>query len=200
MSLTAAAPDRERGEAARLASLLLRFANAVGHPAPGHKPPDALKVGSEAFIFGPSWTPIPIAAIESFLFALPCPVLLSSTLTRGVVTLTLVEDLTGDRRRWAEKTLSNGAACLDSLTTQLGLAETAPVLVEFEDESHVFSVATIRYWAQHLPVEIGWNLGRLEGEPRAEACMLLIRADGKPFPGRSSMLRPGWRRSSGDAT
>jgi hypothetical protein len=192
-------PDPERPDAARLALTLLRVAGAAAHPYPGHTPPGQPRIGTEAFVFLPSWTSIPIGEVESFLVSLPSPALLSSTLIRGVINLFLLEELSGDRRRWAEKTLSNQVACFDSMCTQQGLTDNTRVLLEFEEESHIFPLPTIRYWARQMAVDIGWTLNRLDDEPRAGACLLLMRADGNPFRGRSSMLRPGWRRSSGDA-
>ena len=198
MSSTPTDLDAQRLEAARLAHILLRFASAAAHPPFGHTPPGMLKIGTEAYVFGPSWSPVANAAVEPFLTGLPSPALLSPGLMRGSVHLTLVAELSGERRRWAEKTLSNQIAVLDSLMEQQGLGDSARLLVEFEGEHHVFTLGTFRYYAQHFAVEVGWNLNRLDGDPQADACLKLLRADGKPFSGRSSMMPPGWRRA-GDA-
>ncbi len=190
----------DRPEAARLANIVLRFASLVAHPPLGHTPPGQLKVGTEAFVFSPSWTPVATADVEQFLIALPGPALMSPGLSRGTVHLTLVHDLNGDRRQWAEKTLSNQAAFLDSIATQLGLSPTARVLLELDEEMHVFALSTVRYWAQYLAVEVGWTLSRLDADPRADACLMLLRADGRPFPGRSSMRHHGRRLGEDDST
>jgi hypothetical protein len=193
---TAASADDARLEAARLAFVLIRFAGAAAYPRIGHTPAGVLRVGTEAYIFGPSWHSVPRNEVEAFLLGLPSPALLVPTLTRGVIALTLVHELDGDRRRWAEKTLSNLTAGLDEMGTQLGLSAASRILVEFDDESHVFSFAAVRHYAQQFAVDVGCNLTRLEGDVRADACLMLLRSDGREFPGRSCMLR---RRSAGGA-
>jgi hypothetical protein len=185
-----------RAEAARLAFALIRFLGAAAYPPLGVTPPGVLKVGTEAYIFGPSWRRVPRQEVEAFLLALPSPALINHTLTQGVLALTLIHELTGDRRRWAEKTLSNGVGCLDENASQLSLSATARILVEFDDESHVFSLAAVRHWAQQLAVDVGCNIALLENDQRADACLMLLRPDGREFPGRSCMLR---RRGSGGA-
>jgi len=137
---------------------------------------------------------VPSDGVEAFLTGLPSRALLNPTLMRGEVTLVLLDELTGERRRWGEKTLGNFVDCFDTMVAQLALPRTARVLVEFDDESHVFSLAAVREWAGTLAVNVGWNLAPLAGEARAEACLLLVRADDREFPGRSCMMRERYRR------
>lgn len=186
-----------RAEAARLAFTLLRFASAAGYPFPGFEHPGALKVGSEAWVFGPSWQRVPSSGVEPFLAGLPSPALLHPTLMRGEVSLLLLDELTGERRLWGEKTLSNLVSGLDQAAARLALPNTARVLVEFDDESDVFSLAAVREWAGTLAVHVGWNLAPLAHEERAEACLMLIRADDREFPGRSCMMRERYRTRHG---
>lgn len=61
--------------------------------------------------------------------------------------------------------------------------------MEFDEESHVFTLAAVREWTQQFAVTAGWNLGSLSDDDRADACLKLIRSDFKPFQGQSSMLR-----------
>ena len=68
-------------EAARLAFALIRFAGAVAYPLIGHTPPGVLKVGTEAYMFSPSWRRVPRDEVEAFLVGLPSPALLAPTLT-----------------------------------------------------------------------------------------------------------------------
>ena len=197
--MTSSEPKTEdlRAEAARLAFTLLRFASVAGHPLPGSERPGVLKVGSEAWVFGPSWQRVPSDEVEAFLARLPSRALLNPTLMRGEVTLLLLDELTGERRQWGEKTISNLVSNFDSMVAQLALPMTARVLVEFDDESHVFSLAAVREWAGTLAVNVGWNLAPLANEERAEACLMLIRADDREFPGRSCMMRERYRRQRG---
>jgi len=196
--VTAADPGsaETRAEAARLAFALIRFVGAAAYPRLGGTPPGAPKVGTEAYVFGPSWRRVSHQEVEAFLLGLPSPALMSNTLTQGEIALTLIHELAGDRCRWAEKTLSNLVGCLDENVSQLGLSPTARILVEFDDESHVFSLTAVRHWAQQLAVNVGCNIGLLEDDDRADACLMLLRPDGREFPGRSCMMR---RRRSGGA-
>ena len=104
---------------------------------------------------------------------------------RGSIALLLLGELTGDRRAWAEKTLSNYTACLDDMAQQLGLSAQSRILVEFDEESHVFSLAAVREFSQQFAVQVGWNLGPLPDEARADAVMGLRRGDGQWYQGRS---------------
>ena len=192
------ASNREvREEAARLAFTLLRFASAAGHPRLGTTPPGVLKMGTEAWVFGPSWQLVPNDGVIAFLSGLSSPALLNPTLIHGEVVLTLVDELAGERRRWAEKTLSNLVGNLDSMVSQSRLPPTARVLVEFDEESHVFSLDAVREWAGTLAVNVGWNIAPLENEDRAEACLMLVRADDREFSGRSCMMRERYRQQRG---
>jgi hypothetical protein len=174
-----------RAEAARLAVALIRFEGVAAHPFPASTPPGALHAGTEAWTFIPSWTRVPADAVEAFLVSLPSPALLSQTTTRGVIALLLLHELSGDRRRWAEKTFSNYDVGLDAAAGQLGLTPESPILVEFDDESHLFSLAAVRAWSQAFAVQVGWNLRPLHDDPHADACMGLMRSDGRWYEGRS---------------
>ena len=189
MTATAPEPDEVRLEAARLAFALIRFAQVSAHPTGGSRPRGAPDIGTEAFVFGPSWRPVPRDEVATFLASLPSPALLAQTTSRGGIALTLLHELSGDRRKWAEKTFSNVAPIFEEST----LAPTARVLVEFDDESHIFSFAAVREWSRRFAVSVGWNLVLLKDDPRAEACLKLVRSDFKPFKGASSLLPPHWK-------
>jgi hypothetical protein len=180
--------DGLRAEAARLAFSLLRFEEASAHLLRASAPAGAMQVGRDAYAFIPSWQLIPRDEVVSFLAGLPSPALLAPTTIRGSVALLLLHELVGDRRRWAEKTFSNYAAILDDTTLQLGLTPQSRILVEFDDESEVFSFAAVREWSQQLPVQVGWNLRALEGDSRADAAMGLLRSDGRWYRGASCWL------------
>src|SRR6266568_7178614 len=61
---------------------------------------------------------------------------------------------------------------------QLGLTADSPILLEFGDEAHVVSLAVLLLWSERFAVHVGWNIGRLEGDPRASARLNLFRSDG----------------------
>jgi hypothetical protein len=197
--MTAVARDsgQLRWDAARIAFAVLRFEEAMAHAARAHAPPGHLRLGIQAYEFLPSWRHVPREGVEAFLVSLPSPALLAPTTVRGVIALTLLHELSGDRRRWAEKTFSNFAAGLDDTSHQLGLSPTSRVLLEFEQESHVFSLAAVREWTQQFAVHVGWNVGPLESDSSADACLRLVRSDGQWFRGRSCMVPRDWRPLDG---
>ena len=151
MTGIAPAPDDLRAEAARMAFALIRFEEVIAHPRQD---------------------------VESFLVGLSSPALLSPTTTRGTVALTLLNELSGERRRWAEKTLTNLTAGFDEVTAKLGLSATSRFLLAFDEESHVFSFAAVRLWTQEYAVQVGWNIQSLRNDPRADARFTVMRSDG----------------------
>jgi len=188
MTTIATNTDDLRLEAARIAFALIRFEEVAAHPAGASTPPGSLRVGTEEYVFLPSWRAVPRNEVETFLVGLPSPALLAPTTSRGVVALMLLHELSGDRRRWAEETLSNFAGGLEEIGPRLGLSPTSRILLEFDEESHVFSFAGVREWTQQFPVRVGWSIWSLEGDDRADARMMLRRSDGRPFPGRSCLV------------
>ena len=180
--------DDVRLEAARIAFALIRFDEVAAHPMGTSPPPGSVRALTEAYSFLPSWRKIPRDEVETFLVSLPSPALLAPTTIRGVIALILFHELNGDRRRWAEKTLSNFAGALEEIGPRLGLSPTSPILVEFDEESHVFSYAAVREWTQQFAVQVGWSIAPLERDDRADARMMLRRSDGQWFPGRPCMV------------
>lgn len=175
-----------RAEAARLAYALIRFEGVAAHLSRASAPPGS-RLGTDVYTFIPSWKRVPRDEVEAFLVGLPSPALLAPTTMRGSIALLLLHELDGDRRKWAEKTLSNYAECLDEMVRALGLSPQSRVLVEFDAESHVFSLAALREFSQQFAVQVGWNVGPLPGDAGAgaDALMGLLRGDGQWYQGRS---------------
>jgi hypothetical protein len=188
MGAPAIDPNNLRAEAARLAATLLRFQEPAAHLSRASTPLGALRVGTEAYIFIPSWKTVPRVEVESFLVSLPSPALLAPTTMRGSIALLLLHELSGDRRRWAEKTFSNFAAVMGEMAGQLGLAPESRVLVEFDDESHVFSYAAVLECTQQFAVQVGLCLTPLAGAAEADAVLGMVRGDGHWYRGRSCFL------------
>ena len=155
------------------------------------KRPDVPVLGEDVYSFTPSWEAIPRAAIVSFLVSLPSPALLAPTTTRGVIALTLLHELSGERRRWGEKVLSNFSAGLEDFIRRFGLTSETSVLLEFEQESAVFSLAAVRMWTQQFGIpQIGWTLSPLRGDARAQAQLVVCRSDGQWFPSSQTDQSP----------
>lgn len=178
-------------QAASLTFALIRFEEGAAHPFRGSTPPGMLRLGEEAYTFTPSWRKVPRAEVPAFLAGLPSPALLSPTTTRGVVALTLLGELTGERAAWGRKTLTNQRTGLEEMAGQLGLTSESRVLLEFDDESHVVSLAVLRVWSERFAVQVGWNIGPLQGDARAAARLNLFRSDGGNSSGWSCAARPG---------
>src|SRR3989442_9819422 len=116
-----------------LASALHRIASIAPHPLTTSTPPGSLRVGTEAYVFIPSSRWVPLDQLETFLVSLPSPALLAPTTIRGMIALTLLHELSGERRRGFEHELDNCAAALEEIGPQLGLSATSRILVEFDE-------------------------------------------------------------------
>ena len=176
MAEPALLPDDARTDAARIAYALLQFEEPLAHLIEAH--PGMPAVGVDAYLFTPSWRTVPRSDIVPFLVALPSPALLSPTTTRGMIALTLLNELSGERRRWGEKTLSNATALFDNMANQLRLDGTSPILLEMPGEAAVYSCASVRLWTQQFGVQVGWTLSLLPRDPRARARLVARRCDG----------------------
>lgn len=179
MTATASLPNDLKLEAARIAFALIRFEEAAAQPYRAETPAGMPAIGTAAYVFTPSWRRVPRDQVESFLASLPSPSLLSPTTTRGVIALTLLNELSGERRRWAEKTLDNFTAGFDELAAKFGLSQESGILLEFDDESHVFSFRGTRLWTHQFAVQVGWRMIPLENDPRARARLMIRRSTGE---------------------
>ena len=180
-------------QAATLAFAMLRFADGAAHPDRSSTPAGMLKTGTECYIFAPSPRPIAIKDVPQFLLDLPSPALLMPTTTRGIATLVLLGELTGDRLAWGRKTLTNQQQGLEMLTTQLNLPTDARVLLQFDDEEYWYPLDVLRRWVARFAVFVDWNLRIYEDDARAQARLMLHRSDGVTSWGDSFPIR---RRST----
>lgn len=173
----------QRFDAARLAYSLLRLEEPMASLMRTCASEAGRVLGVDVYSFTPSWQAIPRAEIVPFLVSLPSPALMAPTTTRGVVALTLLHELAGERRRFAEKVLANFTAGLDDFALRLGLDPNANVLLELEDDIEVYPLSTLRLWTQQFGIfQIGWWLSPLSGSARAEAQLIICRSDGQWFP------------------
>lgn len=184
--------------AAALAFAMLQFEQEAAHPRRG-TPKVGKVLGVDEFLFLPSWKPTPRAEAIHFLADLPCPALLFQTTMRGAVSVLLLDELTGERKAWAQKTLDNQLAGLNQLASQFSppLSGDSKILLEVRDEAHVVPLDILRLWASRFSCPVGWNMG----EPRAEAPadvsaqMRLLSPDGRVSPPSATVApwdRPAW--------
>jgi hypothetical protein len=173
--------------AAAIAFAMLRFAQGAAHKGFGESPKG--HGGKDWYVFLPSWRRMPHEDVLPYLASLPCPAMLMSTTTRGSVSLLLLDELQGERRRWGQKNFDNQSGGLIHAAGELGLTPESRVVLEFDDEEHLFTFAVLQRWAERFCVDAGWNL-RPCGDDRAAARLWLIRADHEQSWGGSCPLRP----------
>ena len=178
MTASALTPDNENLEAARLAAALLRFQEPLAHPMSASTPEGHPVIGVDAYVFMPSSRRILRSDVPTYLAGLASAAFIAATTTRGMFTLLLLHELSGERRTSMQKELDNQHAGL------LGLApgpDTDRVLLEFDEESHLFSMAAVRLWAQRFALTVGWNIEPCPEPDRAEWRLYLIGGDGHRY-------------------
>jgi hypothetical protein len=164
-------------QAASLAFALLRFEAGAAHNPYAGAPPDEV-VGRDGFTFLPVPRRIPSADVVPYLASLPSPAMLVSSSPRGTVALLLLSELTGDRRNWAESLFAEHGRALREAAERFGLTPESAIVFEFDDESHVFSFATLRLYCERFIVHVAFNLDPiLNDEPRAKVRVVALRSD-----------------------
>lgn len=195
MSIGNAPRDDLLLQAATLAFAMLRFEEGAAHLPTWHTPPGHLKVGTEGWIFAPGRRVVPKIEVPAYLAELGSPVLLFPTTLRGIVTLLRVDELAGERRAAAHHALRNQGAGISEMVARLGLGADESVLLQFEEEEHLFPLGVLRVWSEQFSVNTRWNLRMTEAEPRAAIRLMLFRSDGVQSWGGSCPLRRSPRRS-----
>ena len=183
-------PDDTLMEAASLAFAMVRFEEVSAHWARHSIPPGVPRIGVDAYSFLPSSRRVPRDGVAAFLAGLSSPAILTPSTMRGVVALILVGELSGDRALGARKEFSNQMLGLEEMVQQIGLDADASVLLDFENEAHVFSLKAVRLWAERFAVHVGWSVGTLNDDPRASARIMLYSSDGRNSFGESRSPRP----------
>lgn len=167
-----------RLQAAKLTFAMLRYESCAAHPdLRSCRPQGAPRVGEDAYIFLPALRPIACADVVAFLAGLPSPALLSPTTKRGIVALTLLSELSGDREHGARKIFANQRASVDGKGTALNLTPESRILLELPEEKHKFSFEALRAWSEHFAVHIGWQIEPAEPGSDFSAQLLLVRSD-----------------------
>ena len=180
--------DPDRGAAA-IAFAMLRFGQGAAHQFEREEEAGRGLGGRDWFVFLPAWRRVPRDQVVPFLATLPCPAMLVGGTTRGSVALLLLDELQGERRSWGEKNFSNQSEGLRSLGEQMGLSPRSRVVLDLDDEEHLFTFAVLTRWAERFCVDVGWSVGDC-GDDRADARLWLIRADHQQSWGGSCPFRP----------
>lgn len=185
-------------QAAALTFAMMLFEQEAAHPLGGEREPGEVP-GVDSFGFLPSWVPVPRAGVVPFLAQLPCPALVFQSTHRGTVSLMLLDELGGERRAWAQKTLDNHCAGIEELASQFypALYGESKILLEIRDESHIITLDALRFWARRFGCPTGWNMGGpREGAPDGVAAQIrLFSPDGRVSPPTESVApwqRPAW--------
>ena len=176
--------------AASLAFAMIRFQEPVTHPDLGWVPPNRPHVGVDAYVFAPGGATIPRDEVVSYLTCLDSPAMMYQTTARGVIALYLLKELSGTRRASAEHALRNQQAALAHMAEAIGLSAKSLILLQFDEEEHVFGLETVRIWAERFAVHVGWSMGPLLNDRLASARLHLIRGDGGTSWGRACPFEP----------
>jgi hypothetical protein len=183
--------DRELVDAAALAFAMLRFESGAAHRrfSPGRTNPSEAQ--PSLFLFLPVTRPVPRDQVVSYLASCPGPAILAPTTTAGIVSLLLLSELQGDRLRWAQDTFARYRAHAHAQGRALDLTPESPIVLEFDEEAHIFSYATLCRTFERFIVLVAGNLiAMLYDDPRAKARLMLYRSDGVSTWGAACPVRP----------
>ena len=167
-------------DAARLAAAMLRFQEPLAPLMQGCTPAGQPVVGVDAYSFVPFPKRVLREDVPAFLASLPCPAMLAPTIVRGIVSLTLLDELSPDRRAAMQHELDNQLSFFrnDRFATA---SDVDRVLLEFDDESLEFPLGAVRLWAERYGILVGWILAPCEAPDRAEWRINLIGGDGQRY-------------------
>lgn len=172
-------PNEDRSlEAAGIAAAMLRFQEPLAHLMSAHTPEGMPKVGVDSYTFVPGPQTVMRSQVAAYLAGLPSPAVLAPTTARGIIALILLHELAGERRTAMQHELGNQSGILSSSAPG---TDTDRVLLEFDDESHVFSLAAVRLLAQRYGILVGWNVGPCNEPDQAEWRMNLFGGDGQRY-------------------
>lgn len=172
------AHDDPAFQAAELAAAILRFQEPLAHLATFRSDKRSPIIGVDAYAFAPSPRLIPRDQVSGYLAALPSPAVLAPTTIRGVIALTMLHELSGERRAAMQHQLDNQMAALE---TCAHASADDRVLLEFDDESLVLTLGAVRVWAQRYGVLVGWNLTSSDDPARAKWRLNLVGGDGQRY-------------------
>jgi len=176
--------DEDRRAAANLAFAVIRFAQGAAPLPRGYKSAGVPRLGEDMYVFAPESRRVRRDEVPGILAGLPSPAVIYPTMTRAVVAVQLLSELSGDRAAAARKELTNQRENLADMLRPLGLTAESRVLLEFGEEAHAVSLAALRLWSERFAVQVGWNVTRLAGSSRASARLNLFRSDGVTSDGR----------------
>lgn len=180
------ARDDERLGPAQVAAAMLRFQEPLAHQMSVATPDGVPILGIDAYVFLPSSRRVLRGDVAAYLAGLPGAALIAATTMRGMFVLQLLDELSGDRRTSMQKHLANQHAGL--LEAAPGL-ETDRVVLEFDEETQLFSMAAVRQWAQRFGLlTVGWNIEPCEHRTLAEWRLNLIGGDGHRYSKRACRL------------
>lgn len=166
--------------AARLAAAMLRFqeplASMMKHSTPAGQP----ELGVDCYSFVPFPKRVLREDIPAFLASLACPAMLAPTIIRGIVSITLLDELSPERRAAMQHELDNQVSFFRD--DSVGEARDGDrVLLEFDDEALEFPFGAVRLWAERYGVLLGWSVAPCEDPDRAEWRINLLGGDGKRY-------------------
>jgi hypothetical protein len=177
--------DRSASEldiaAAKLAWVMLRFVQAALPPAVKEIPELGGRLGDVAVKFFPSETVVPLAHASATLLEFPKPVALTAMSARGLVGVWFPAHLADEDRMALERMKHAAHEGLARFCRELGLTAESRLLLAAGDEVHVFPLKVLARCVRDYLVFVGWVLQPFKSDPRADARLHLVRADGSSY-------------------
>jgi hypothetical protein len=176
-------------DAADLAWAILRFEQSV-LPAAIESAPTlgGARLGEAGVTLFPLGKVVPIAGVATALRELPKPVVLGSLSSRGHVGVWSSADMGTAERHRMEHEFANQLDGLRMCCSDLSLTSDSRILLDTGLEKRVISVNTVTRCLRDYAVLVGWRVKQLQGDPRADAQLVLITGGGH--------MSPGWRDGS----
>ena len=165
-------------EAGVLAFAMLRFESDAAHPTLAAIPRGVPRIGVDCYVFAPSSRHVLVADVPGFLATLQSPAVLIPTTTRGVVSLMLLDELSGERRASAERALKSQRDAVERRATELGLTDDSVILLQFAAEEHRIRLAALRERCDRFAIAIATSLVSHDDDDSAQARLILVRSDG----------------------
>lgn len=176
MTSQSVSPGDANLDAGRLAAAMLRFQEPLAHLMSASARPGTPIVGVDAYVFLPSSRRVQRADVPAYLAGLQGAAFIATTTTRGMLALVLLDELGAERRASLQKELDNQYAGVVDLARG---RDTDRVLLEFDEEASLFSLAGVRRWAQRFVITVGWSIEPCPEPERAEWRVNLLGGDGR---------------------
>jgi hypothetical protein len=165
--------------AARLAWVMLQFAQASLPPAIRHMPELGGSLGTSGVRFFPTGMVVPLDEVSATLLSLPKPLAVGAMSARGLLAIWMMESLIGETRRAILEEMRQNAAWLQDTRRSRSLTEETRILLRYEGVEHIFTFAVLERLVRDYHVYVGWVLQPHDDPSLAPVFMQLVGPDGR---------------------